>query len=1084
MKDLLVGPWQRSANDRPSEFPSYLVVIDALDEIENQGGSVFLRELLMTVNGGQLQGLKFLITSRPHPELASLCATFSSDVVCRLYEVPTDTVKADIVVYLKDKLPNLRDEPQLNDLAQKADGLFIYAATVVRYITPRSMMAKGEQVHLMGKLFGSTWAMSSMTASLIDVLYQQILQEAFSNLENELFHSRLSILHTFLCTEERVSPSIAAALISDTGMKEQASIVVRELHAVLHTIEGRVFWYHASFPDFIFTETRSKFTISGNIVNMSCDVAAHNTVVTRRCFNIMMSNLRFNICNLPSSFLLDSEVPALAHLVQKNVSDILTYCCRHWSQHLARVASNDRDFLPYIQDFFPMHVLFWIEVMNILQSSLQCPSMLQQAREWVLSVRQNNVSSMYAKLISMNQGDEFPTDLARDIAETSNFATYFSASRAAQSTPHLYISSLMTWSGDSVISQTWKKHFSRAPSITYTNIGNTMVVPLMNIQTGQTVSAVAFSHNGTYIVSGSYDKSVRVWDAWTGKELKTLNGHTDIVTSVAFSSDGTRIVSGSDDWSVRVWDASTGKVLRVLNGHTDKVKSVAFSNDGTRIVSGSYDRSIRVWDTWTGKELKILNGHTSHVRCVAFSGDATHIVSGSYDKSVRVWNAWTGEAKTLKGHTSFVTSVAFSSDGTRIVSGSFDESVRVWDALTGKELKTLNGHIDIVGSVAFSSDGTCIISGSDDQSVHVWDAWTGGELKRLIGHTQHVISVAFSSDGTRIVSGSADQSVRVWDASTGKELKTLNGHTDNVTSVAFSSDGTRIVSGSDDLSVRIWDASMGKELKTLNGHTSSVRSVAFSNEGTRIVSSSDDQSVRLWDALTGNKLKTLNGHTDVVTSVAFSRDGTCIVSGSYDNSVRVWDAWTGTELKALNGHTDTVFSVAFSSDSTHIVSGSYDQSVQIWDTSTGKELKTLNGHTSSVRSVAFSGDDTRIVSGSPDRSVRVWDASTGKELKTFNGHMDSVSSVAFSSDGTHIVSGSFDNSVRVWDLDYDGLHFISTPQHWIESLPYHDRLMWVPPEICGVLHYPPNLVICRAGSAAVEFAHSRIGTAWAECYTV
>ena len=155
----------------------------------------------------------------------------------------------------------------------------------------------------------------------------------------------------------------------------------------------------------------------------------------------------------------------------------------------------------------------------------------------------------------------------------------------------------------------------------------------------------------------------------------------------------------------------------------------------------------------------------------------------------------------------------------------------------------------------------------------------------------------------------------------------------------------------------------------------------------------------------------------------------------------------------------------------------------MWDASTGVELKTLNGHTNSIGSVAFSSDGTHIVSGSGDGSVRVWDASTGKELKTLNGHSDSVTSVAFSSDGTHIVSGSFDNSVRMWDLDYDGLHFISTAQHWIESLPYHDRLMWVPPEICGVLHYPPNLVISRAGSAPVDFAHSKIGTTWAKCYT-
>jgi hypothetical protein len=309
---------------------------------------------------------------------------FSSDAVCRLYDVPMDTVKADIVVYLKDKLPNLRDEPQLTRLAQKADGLFIYAATVVRYITPRRTMAKGEQLLLMGKLFDSTWP----TASLVDELYQQILREAFSKLENELFQARLSILHTFLCTEERIFPSIAATLISDTGMEEQASVIVSELHAVLYANEGCVFWYHASFQDFIFTEMRSKFTISGDVVNMSCDVAAHNTVLTRRCFHIMMSDLHFNICNLPSSFLLDSEVPELTQLIQKNISDVLTYYCRYWSQHLTRAASNDHDDMcTYLQGFFPMHVLFWIEAMNLLQSSNQCPSMLQQAREWVLRVR-------------------------------------------------------------------------------------------------------------------------------------------------------------------------------------------------------------------------------------------------------------------------------------------------------------------------------------------------------------------------------------------------------------------------------------------------------------------------------------------------------------------------------------------------------------------------------------------------------------------------------------------------------------------------------------------------------------------------
>ena len=128
-----------------------------------------------------------------------------------------------------------------------------------------------------------------------------------------------------------------------------------------------------------------------------------------------------------------------------------------------------------------------------------------------------------------------------------------------------------------------------------------------------------------------------MWDVLSGVELKVLNGHTDSVWSVAFSTDGTHIVSGSSDQSVRVWDALNGVELKVLNGHTSSVWSVAFSNDGTYIVSGSSDQSVRMWDALSGAELKVLNGHTDTVWSVAFSSDGTHIVSGSSDKSVRVW---------------------------------------------------------------------------------------------------------------------------------------------------------------------------------------------------------------------------------------------------------------------------------------------------------------------------------------------------------------------------------------------------------------------------------------------------------------
>jgi len=401
LKDLLVDPWQQSANESsPSKLPPYLVVVDALDEIDDGGGSGFLRDLLETIEEGHLRGLKFLVTSRPDPELAALCSSFESYAICRLYEVPTADVEADIDLYFRTKLPELRHEPQLATLVRKADGLFIYAATVVRYLNPRRRMAKLEQLRLMGKMLEDhtpPTLQKAFAPSLIDALYEQILWAAFCELDEVTFRDRLKILHTLLCTEERVSTSVAGRLTSDFACTEElakvAKVVVDDLHAVLYFKGDRVFWYHASFPDFIFDKERSKFKVpdpSGTgkrEVDTSCNAAAHHAFLTHSCFRIMNSDLRFNICDIPSSFLLDAEVHGLGRRVRENISSAVEYSSRYWVQHLYRADSSDHEARrSQVCNFLRARVLFWIETMNLLGSKARCTPMLQRAREWVLKV--------------------------------------------------------------------------------------------------------------------------------------------------------------------------------------------------------------------------------------------------------------------------------------------------------------------------------------------------------------------------------------------------------------------------------------------------------------------------------------------------------------------------------------------------------------------------------------------------------------------------------------------------------------------------------------------------------------------------
>ncbi len=530
------------------------------------------------------------------------------------------------------------------------------------------------------------------------------------------------------------------------------------------------------------------------------------------------------------------------------------------------------------------------------------------------------------------------------------------------------------------------------------------------------VWSVAFSPNGQRLASGSRDQTVKIWDSATGKELFALKGHSGLVTSLAFSPDGQRLASASNDQTVKIWDSATGKELSALKGHARAVTSVAFSPDGQRLASVSHDQTVKVWDRTTGEELFNLKGQAGAFRSVAFSPDGQRLATASSDQTVKIWDSASGrELFALKGHAGWVFSVAFSPDGQRLASAGFDQTVRIWDSATGKELFALKGHAGPVTSAAFSPDGQRLASASHDRTVKIWDSATGKELSAVKGHAGLVFSVAFSPDGQRLASGSSDQTVKIWDSVTGKELFGLKGHAGFVWRVAFSPDGQRLASANSDQTVKIWDGATGGELFALKGHADSVTSVAFSPDGQRLASGSSDQTVKIWDSATGKELFALKGHAGLVWSVAFSPDGKRLASGSSDETVRIWDSATGKELLRLKGNTDVVVSVAFSPDGQRLASAGFDQTVRIWDGATAKELFALKGHAGAVRSVAFSPDGQRLASASNDQTVKIWDSATGKELSTLKSHAGLVSSVAFSPDGQRLASGNEDGSIHLWE---------------------------------------------------------------------
>jgi small GTP-binding protein len=401
------------------------------------------------------------------------------------------------------------------------------------------------------------------------------------------------------------------------------------------------------------------------------------------------------------------------------------------------------------------------------------------------------------------------------------------------------------------------------------------------------------------------------------KCLHVLKGHNGTVCGVAISTDRRIVVSGSKDKSIRIWDVESGECTQILRGHTDSVREIVCGANG-RIYSASDDKSIRIWNTITGDCIATLKGHRDAVFSIALSPDGECLVSGSKDRTMRVWDLEKNTCQAVLDYgKAWVNALVITPDGKTVVAGTEDGWITGWNIGKGAQTLSLGRHSMWVWGLALAANGSDLVSGSGDSTVGLWDLKSRRSVALLEGHTDKVSKVAISSDGLWAVSGSLDRTTRIWNLKAGAPAASLRGHAASVECVAISMDGELVISGSDDFEIRVWQLSREEQAWSSRGTSQ------YTNAKVLLVGESGSGKTGLTERLVHNRPPQRGPSTAGVWSTQWALGDLPQKPGS-EREVWLWDFGGQADQRLIHqlylDHTALVL-LMFDSDRESVVPG-------------------------------------------------------------------------------------------------------------------------------------------------------------------
>ncbi|KAI8628093.1 hypothetical protein F5Y19DRAFT_153220 [Xylariaceae sp. FL1651] len=822
-----------------------IVVIDALDECERHEDVKLVIDLLCHVDMPRSSQLRIFITSRPELPIRLGFHDAKGKYQCLiLHEIAESAIEHDITTFFKHELVKIRhshnktvtfkdgqlpptwpEESKIRTLVKMAVPLFIFAATICRFVSDPAWCDPASQLEKMlayeNKNFDSELDKIDATYRPI---FDQLLIGKLGLARQRLIEAFCEIIGPIVLLAQPQSAQSLARLLNT----EPEAILNRlnSLHSVINVPPGAdipIRLYHKSLHDFLVDPQRRDgcpFWIDEKIT--------HKRLATN-CLRLMNEHLRADICAIQWPGTRRSAISS--QRINTYLPPELQYACQYWVYHTQQAGDRVYDG-DQVHGFLKQHFLHWLEALALIGQFSK---------------------SFQLKSLQALLNDENSIELSEFLADALRFIP--TSRPAIQHAPlQIYCSALAFAPKKSTIRNIFYNEIPGWMSLKpkADTHWNTCIQTLADYQSS--VYSVVFSPDSKLMASGSTDHTVRIWSVDTGATQQTLKGHGGTVSSVAFSPDGKFVASGSDDKTVWLWSVDMGTPQQIFKGHNSFVTSVAFSPDGKFIVSGSHDKTARLWSTDKNALHQTFEGHTDRVNSVAFSPNGKLVASGSGDMTIRLWSTITSAPQRILSSTDQVTSVAFSPDSQVVAVGtSHDSTIQLWSVGTGTLQKTITGHSGYINSVAFSPDGKLVASGSWDRTVRLWSATTGA-LQQTLYHNGWVGTVVFSPDARLVASADSD-CIRLWSTATSTPQQTLS-RTDPIDLLTISPDGKLVVSVSYDRTVQLWSAVTGALQHTLI-HADLVNTVAFSSDGRLIALCSFSTEVWLCSAATGEFLQTV-----------------------------------------------------------------------------------------------------------------------------------------------------------------------------------------------------------------------------------